>query len=257
MQFEEVKSISDAAVSKLELLEKEPKKYFLRGIMAGVFVVMAMILNNVAGNMFFESNPSLGKLIGAIYFSVAVLLIVMIGGELFTGNNFVMAIGYYQKSLSLKSLLKVWGCSYLANFVGSIGFAWIFILSGASSTGVYFETCIKNKVFIPYPELFFKAILCNFFVCVGILCGIKLKTEIGKILMIIFCISGFTISGFEHSIANMSTYTVGWYFVRDLPLLRMLINLLIVSLGNAIGGAVLLAWPIYHMASKKEENITK
>lgn len=91
MIYEDVQKISNAAVAKITLLKNHFGKYFIRAIMAGFFIAVAMIYNNVAGNLFEGSAP--GKFIGALVFSIAVLLIVMVGGELFTGNNLVMAFG--------------------------------------------------------------------------------------------------------------------------------------------------------------------
>ena len=97
--------------------------------------------------------------------------------------------------------------------------------------------------------MFFRAVLCNFFVCLGVLCGIKLKSEAAKILMIIMCISGFVVSGFEHCIANMGIFTVAACVVPGISLTAMLKSMLVVTIGNMIGGAVLLAWPLKRMSA--------
>ena len=100
-------------------------------------------------------------------------------------------------------------------------------------------------------QMFFRAILCNFFVCCGVLCGIKLKSEAGKFLMIVMCISGFVVSGFEHCIANMGIFVTSFCLVDGLSIGLMLKSMVIVTLGNMIGGAVLLAWPLRKMSADK------
>lgn len=118
MNREDVEKLSTAAKGKINLLNSNFGKYFMRAIMAGFFIDVAMIYSNVVGNVFSKTFPEWGKFLGAIVFSIAVLLIAMVGGELFTGNNLVMAFGAYDKSVSWKDVGKVWGISYTGNFVG-------------------------------------------------------------------------------------------------------------------------------------------
>ena len=139
--------------------------------------------------------------------------------------------------------------SYIGNFVGCLILTLIFVWAGAAGTKDYFAGFINNKLSIPLGEMFFRAVLCNFFVCLGVLCGIKLKSEAAKILMIIMCISGFVISGFEHSIANMSTFVAAYCLVPGLSVTAMLKSMLVVTVGNMVGGAVLLAWPLRKMSA--------
>ena len=251
MNYEDVQKLSNAAKGKIGLLNSNFLKYFLRAVMAGFFIDVAMIYSNVVGNVFSGSAPEWGKFLGALVFSIAVLLICLVGGELFTGNNLVMAFGAYDKSVSWGDAGKVWLVSYLGNFVGCLIFALIFVGAGASSTADYFAGFINNKLTIPMGQMFFRAILCNFFVCCGVLCGIKLKSEAGKFLMIVMCISGFVVSGFEHCIANMGIFVTSFCLVDGLSIGLMLKSMVIVTLGNMIGGAVLLAWPLRKMSADK------
>lgn len=249
MNYEDVQKLSNAAKGKITLLNNHFGKYFFRAIMAGFFIDMAMIYCNVVGNVFSSTMPEWGKMVGAIGFSIAVLLICLVGGELFTGNNLVMAFGAYDKKVTWGEVGKVWGVSYIGNFVGCLVFALIFVGAGASGTKDYFAGFINNKLSIPVGEMFFRAVLCNFFVCAGVLCGIKLKSEAAKFLMIVMCISAFVISGFEHSIANMGIFVTSYLLVPGLSIGAMLKSMVIVTLGNMVGGALLLAWPLRKMSA--------
>ena len=251
MNYEDVQKLANAAKAKIGLLNGNFLKYFLRAVMAGFFIDLAMIYSNVVGNVFSANAPEWGKFLGALVFSIAVLLICLVGGELFTGNNMVMAFGAYDKSVSWKDAGKVWLVSYIGNFVGCLILALIFVWAGASGTADYFGGFINNKLTMPAGQMFFRAVLCNFFVCLGVLCGIKLKSETGKFLMIVMCISGFVVSGFEHSIANMGIFVTSYCLVDGLSIGLMLKNLLIVTLGNMVGGALLLAWPLRKMSADK------
>ncbi len=250
MIYEDVQKLSNAAKNKIALLNKDFGKYFMRAIMAGFFIVVAMIFSNVVGNVFSAAElPAWGKFLGAVVFSIAVLLISLVGGELFTGNNLVMAFGAYDKKVTWGDAGKVWAVSYIGNFVGCLILSLIFVWAGAAGTKDYFAGFINNKLSIPLGEMFFRAVLCNFFVCLGVLCGIKLKSEAAKFLMIVMCISGFVVSGFEHCIANMGIFTAAFCMVPGLSVGAMLKSMLIVTLGNMVGGALLLAWPLRKMSA--------
>lgn len=251
MNYEDVEKISNAAKGKISLLNQDFFKYFVRAVMAGFFIVVAMIFSNVVGSVFSKTMPEWGKFLGAIVFAIAVLLISFVGGELFTGNNMVMAFGAYDRKVTWGEAGKVWLISYIGNFVGCLILALIFVGAGASGTADYFAGFINNKLSIPMGEMFFRAVLCNFFVCLGVLCGMKLKSEAGRFLMIVMCISGFVVSGFEHCVANMGIFTVAFCLVPGLSLGAMAKSMLIVTLGNMIGGAVLLAWPLRKMSADK------
>ena len=165
MNYEDVQKLSNAAKNKIGLLNGNFLKYFLRAVMAGFFIDVAVIYSNVIGSVFSGSDPAWGKFLGAVVFSIAVLLISLVGGELFTGNNMVMAFGAFDKSVSWGDAGKVWLVSYLGNFVGCALFGLFFVWAGASGTGDYFAGFINNKLTIPMGQMFSRAVLCNFFVC--------------------------------------------------------------------------------------------
>lgn len=248
MNYEDVTKISNVAKAKSSLLNLHFGKYFLRSIMAGFFVIAAMIFSNVVGTIFSTEAPVWGKLLSACVFSLAVLLISFIGGELFTGNNFVMAFGAFDKQVTWKEVFKVWIISYLGNFIGCVILGLIFVLAGAAGTADYYAAFIPGKLALPTSIMFFKAILCNFFVCLGVLCGIKLKDDAAKVPMIVLCIAAFVISGFEHCVANMGNFFVAYLLVPGLSLTAMLRSMAIVTIGNIIGGAIALAWPLRKMS---------
>lgn len=252
MPFEDVQKFSNAAIAKSKMLGEHPGKYFIRSLMAGFFIAVAMIYSNVVGNLFkADQMVAWGKFLGAVVFAIAVLLIVFIGGELFTGNNMVMAFGAFSKAVSWGQVIKVWVVSYIGNFVGCFLFSGIWVLAGSSGTADYFAGFIDGKLSIAPGEMFFRAVLCNFFVCLAVACGTKCKEEGSKFLMIMICISGFVISGFEHCIANMAIFTVAGFVVPGVSLTSMLFSMLIVTLGNIVGGAVLLALPLRKMSADK------
>ncbi len=251
MNYEDVQKISNAAKAKITLLNNDLGKYFMRAVMAGFFIIAAMIFSNVVGNVFSAESKAWAKFLSACVFALAVLLISMVGGELFTGNNFVMAFGAFDRKVTWKEVGKVWVISYIGNFIGCLILGTIFVLAGASGTADYYASFIPGKLELSVSVMFFRAILCNFFVCLGVLCGIKLKEEAAKVPMIILCIAAFVISGFEHCVANMGNFAVAYMLVPGLSLTAMLRSMVIVTIGNIIGGALVLAWPLRKMSLDK------
>ena len=133
------KNFPNAAKNKIGLLNGNFLKYFLRAVMAGFFIDVAVIYSNVIGSVFSGSDPAWGKFLGAVVFSIAVLLISLVGGELFTGNNMVMAFGAFDKSVSWGDAGKVWLVSYLAISLDVRLSALLSCRAGASGTGNYFR----------------------------------------------------------------------------------------------------------------------
>lgn len=104
----------------------------------------------------------------------------------------------------------------------------------------YIEPIAHTKLELPIYQLILRGILCNFVVCLGYLTGIKMQSEGGKLVMMFFCVFAFIIAGFEHSVANMGVFSIAYFALGGLPILLILRNLLWVTLGNIIGGGVLL-----------------
>ena len=130
-----------------------------------------------------------------------------------------MAFGAYDHAVTWGQTVKVWIVSYIGNFVGCFLFAGIWVLAGGSGTKEFFagHDRWKNSPLLP-GKCFFRAVLCNFFVCLAVACGTKCKEEAAKFLMIVICISGFVIAGFEHCIAQHGpVYGCGLYGARGVP----------------------------------------
>ena len=215
MLFSDVDAIAKAASNKAELCNNHFGKYFMRSIMA-------------------------------------IVLVVFMGGELFTGNNFVMAIGAYNKTVSVRDLIKVWVVSYIGNFAGAFILSGLFVYSKASHTIMvdYYNSFIYSKISAGSMELLVRGILCNFLVCMAVLVGTKLKTESGKLIIMFCIIMAFVVAGFEHCIANMSTFSIGYMLLGDIGTASVIKSMIMVTIGNMLGGAVLLGVPVQIMKAE-------
>ncbi|MDU4660435.1 MAG: formate/nitrite transporter family protein, partial [Clostridium butyricum] len=213
-----------------------------------------IILSYTTGAILYPKYPEVSKVIIAATFCFAIALIVFLSGELFTGNNFVMAVGLFKGKVSVSSTLKVWIYTFLGNAVGLIIFAYLFIKSGASFTPIqhYIESVAYAKLELPAYQMFLRGLLCNFIVCLAYLSGIKMKSESGKLIMMFFSVFAFIIAGFEHSIANVGVFSIAYFALGGLPMALVFKNLFFVVLGNIIGGGLLLGGSLVYISTDEE-----
>lgn len=251
---EEYNSISNAAASKVALLKNNPLGYFVLAALAGMYVGFGVLLIYTIGGMM-AGNPY-AKIVMGLAFGIALSLVVIAGAELFTGNNLVMTAGVLKKKVTIGATLKLWLVCYLGNLAGSILIAVIYHLTelGTGNVGEFMASAAATKMSIPFVALLMRGILCNVLVCLAIWCGMKCKSESGKLIMIFWCLFAFITTGFEHSIANMTLFTVGLLnpFGQAVSIGGYIYNLAVVTLGNMIGGIVMVAVP-YFLASREKE----
>lgn len=249
----DIAKISASAMAKYKLCKEQPLKYLMYSIMAGFYLVVAIVLSNVSAAVLYPTFPQFGKLIGALLFPTAIVLIVFVGGELFTGNNMTMAVGSFDKKVSWLGTLRVWVFSYIGNFIGSFILAFLFVKSGSSASVLttYYSDIIMPKLELDPVQMILKGALCNFMVCLAVFIGFRMQTEGGKLVLMFMVITAFVICGFEHSIANMGTYVIAYFLLGGLPMGLVAKSMFFVTIGNIIGGALLLGLPIKLMEIKE------
>lgn len=245
--------------ANLSLLQK-----IVLGIIAGAYIAFAAVASNTAAFQLMNNPSTLGlsKLLSAFVFSGGLILVVVCGSELFTGNN-LMLMGVYEKKISVKQLLISWGIVYIANFVGSILIAFMVAKSGqlgfaGSMLGGATIKIACTKVSLSTSNAILLGLMCNWLVCLAVW-GSTAARDIGsKIMAIFFPIMMFVTAGFEHSIANMYYISAGLFAkensqyvdaalqlgVKQSDIANLdwssffLGNLFPVTLGNIIGGTI-------------------
>lgn len=245
--------------ANLSLLQK-----IVLGIIAGAYIAFAAVASNTAAFQLMNNPSTLGlsKLLSAFVFSGGLILVVVCGSELFTGNN-LMLMGVYEKKISVKQLLISWGIVYIANFVGSILIAFMVAKSGqlgfaGSMLGGATIKIACTKVSLSTSNAILLGLMCNWLVCLAVW-GSTAARDIGsKIMAIFFPIIMFVTAGFEHSIANMYYISAGLFAkensqyvdaalqlgVKQSDIANLdwssffLGNLFPVTLGNIIGGTI-------------------
>lgn len=233
-----------------EIGVKKAKNVFTKtvilGTLAGVYIGLGahFCTNSITG---LEVGFGLTKLIGGVTFSIGLILVLIAGAELFTGNN-LLSIAYFDKKINLKKLLKNWTIVYFANFFGALLLVVVIFFAGLnglngdlSKVG---ETALKiaeAKVSLSFIQIFFRAILANLLVCLAVYLAVGAKDISGKILGIVFPVTAFVAMGFEHSIANMYFLSMG-YLLKGaesaITFQSIANNLTAATIGNIIGGAI-------------------
>ena len=248
--------ILTAGEGKLQLSRRHPLRYLTRAAMAGAFIMVGSLISSISAAWFYTDYTPVAKLLGAVTFSAALILIVLLGGELFTGANFVMGVSLYEGSVSVSGLVRVWVLCYLGNFLGIFLLALIVTGSTASRDmlSAYLALTVPAKLTGSWYVLLLKAVMCNFLVCIGVLAGFRLKSESGKCIVIVAVITTFVLMGFEHSIANMATFSLYAMLVPGADFGGIAWNMLWVTLGNMLGGAVLLGLPVWLSAEPASQD---
>jgi len=232
--------VAAAAENKVIFFNKEKIPFFISSMMAGFFVGICVILIQAMAGMLGDFSGI--RILQGISFAAALSLIIFAGSDLFTGNIFILTTGVCRNAIKMKDLLFLSVFCYLGNFAGSLLIASLFmgtgLLQGATLEAI--QNAVLLKIQPGFWELFIRGILCNVMVCAAVWCAFKMKSETGKLIMIFWCIYIFIVCGFEHSIANMTLFSMQAISGCNAQvLIKMLINLGAATAGNITGGIAL------------------
>ncbi len=217
------------------------------GVLAGIYIAFGA---NVATAVLSGGtlDEGLARFLAGSVFSVGLMLVLIPGSELFTGN-ILMTIGFIYREYSFGKVLRNWLVVYLGNLLGSILIAWIVYNSGLlggvghlNSIGTVAVKIAETKLSLGFKEAVCRGILCNMLVCLAVIMSIASKTVTGKIFGIYFPIMAFVASGYEHSVANMYFLPIGLMMKGELisKFFKMFDNLIPVTIGNVIGGLLVV-----------------
>ncbi|MFN0096033.1 MAG: formate/nitrite transporter family protein [Dehalococcoidia bacterium] len=239
-----------------------PKLYML-AVLAGAFIALgAMFFTVVTTGSVGGFGPT--RMLGGLAFSLGLILVVLAGAELFTGNT-MMVMAVAARRLSVGNMLRTWAIVYAGNFTGAIATAVLVRLSGhweqgqAAVGGNAIRVAVL-KADLSWTEALLLGVLCNALVALAIWLSLSARSFEGKLLAIIFPVTAFITAGFENSIANMYFIPMGIMLrgepsaveasglpaatVAELSWLDFAANLMPVTVGNILGGTVLI-WGVY------------
>ena len=255
MYSEEINKVSASAIKKSEFLKKSKMKYLTASALAGIYVGFGILLIFTIGGSLAAAQSPVTKIVMGASFGIALSLVIMAGSELFTGNNMVMTIGSLEKKVTWMDSANIWIYSFIGNFIGAVALAALFVGSGLAkgSTAAFILKVSEGKMAAPSLELFLRGILCNMLVCLALWCAIKLKEETAKLIMIFWCLFAFITTGFEHSIANMTLLSASLMIPHTtaISIGGLAHNLLWVTLGNFVGGAVFIGATYWFISKEK------
>ncbi len=251
-----------------------PSKLLVLGILAGAYIgfgaaFATLVSSDLAGYV----GVGLTKLITGAVFSVGLMLVVIAGAELFTGNN-LMLMSALDGKVQFKRVLWKWAIVYFANLIGSVLLAYIMYRTdlwegGEFLTGIQALKIANAKVNLSFSAAFFRGVACNWLVCLAVWMALASRNIIGRIFAIFFPIMTFVALGFEHCIANMYFIPMGMFLkgtqaaaasglnLANLTMKGFFVtNLIPVTLGNIIGGTVFVAY-LYWSVYVKEDVVKK
>lgn len=255
-------------------------KILVKAIFAGMFIGMGAAGSSVAAHS--VGDVGLARLTAAVVFPVGLMMVILLGAELFTGDC-LAAMALPEKKISWKAFAKLLISVYIGNFIGAVALAFLVCNSGqldytGGLLGAYTIKVATGKVALPFGRALVSGILCNVLVCGAVLMAGCAKDISGKLLCSFFVIMLFVTSGYEHCVANMYYISAGLIaaanpeYVRiaveqlgvapeKLELLNMsgfvIKNLIPVTIGNILGGSVLLGLPLFYLNRTKAQNTNR
>lgn len=222
------------------------------GVLAGAFIAFGAMAYTVA-----VTGSELGfgptRLLGGAVFSLGLILVIIGGAELFTGNSLIV-IAWASGRVSTGAVLRNWTIVYTGNLIGAAITAILVHISGVlmlgdGSVGVTAEALLLSKLALSPVQAFVRGILCNILVCLAVWMSFAARSVTGKIAVIFPPVTAFVMLGFEHSVANMYLIPVGMLNKSGaIDFGALLANLVPITAGNIVGGGVLVAlvyWLVY------------
>jgi formate/nitrite transporter len=255
----------------IQKAQRDGLTLFVLGILAGAFIALgAMFATTVLAGADGVLPFGVSRLLAGTVFCLGLILVILGGAELFTGNA-LMVMAVAARKLTLMAMLRAWVIVYAGNFVGAVGTAFLVFLSGQYLAGQGSVASIAlqlglQKATLPFGQALFLGTLCNVLVCLAVWLALGARSTTDKVLAILFPVSAFVVAGFEHSVANMYIIPLAllikafgpdvlWSQLGALPAqyealtaFGLVRNLVPVTIGNIIGGGVLVGvvyWFVY------------
>lgn len=229
------------------------------GVLAGGFIGLgALYFALVVSDA--QLSFGMARVLGGVVFSLGLILVVVGGAELFTGNN-LLVMAWADGKITTAEMLRNWALVYASNAVGAIGLAAVVYLSNHAgmnqgAVGLAYVEIAAAKAALPFWDAFFKGVLCNLLVCLAVWMALAGRSVTDKVFAILFPISAFVAAGFEHCVANMYFIPLGIFLKSSVAATTSIDtasldwggfagNLIPVTLGNIFGGSVMVALVYY------------
>ncbi|MDE7396158.1 MAG: formate/nitrite transporter family protein [Muribaculum sp.] len=247
--------------SKLNIQQSSYPRFAIMTVLAGAYIAFGGILSVILGFGFPEltaANPGLQRLLSGAAFPIGLILVVVLGAELFTGNNAVLMPTFMTRHCSIGQILANWCFVYLGNFAGALLFVYFFVYSTGLTTPDPWHSAIINiaeaKVSMTWWTVFLKGVGANWCVCLAIWLALSAKSSGAKMFGCWLPVAAFVALGYEHCIANMFFIPAGMLEGASVSVGQMITaNLIPSTLGNIAGGALLVGCLHSYLYLSKEE----
>ncbi|RSD26163.1 formate/nitrite transporter family protein [Mesobacillus subterraneus] len=242
MKEQPIELAIETALKKRKYLSESKARYLLRAALAGVYIGFGIMVSYRLGEYFYDSHSPATPIASSIFFGLALVLIIYGGGELFTSNTMMLTISTLKKATTWKDTLENWIACYAGNMMGAIFFGLMLMMSGLFASpekSQYMMEVVSMKMNTPGTELFIRAVLCNWLVCLAVWIPFSVKGDGAKIVVMLLLVFAFVVSGFEHSVANMVLFAIAILVPHPdtVTIAGGIFNLIPVTLGNILGGA--------------------
>lgn len=239
---------ADAGAAKARLASEQLPRLLVASFLAGAYISLGGILALMLGCGFPEltgSNPSLQRLISGAAFPVGLILVVVLGAELFTGNNALLIPSFVRGDHSWGAIMRNWVLVYLGNLAGALAFTYCLVYCcGLTAADPWHSAIIRTaeaKVSMPWMTVFLKGIGANWCVCLAVWLALSGKTLLEKAFGCWLPVMTFVALGYEHCIANMFYIPLGMFEGADIEVMQSVTaNFIPATLGNIVGGALLV-----------------
>ena len=242
-------------------------RLFALAVLAGAFIALGAVGSLIAGTGASDLPYGVARILVGTVFSLGLILVVVGGAELFTGNN-LLVMAWAGGQIKTPEVLRNWGIVYLGNFVGAVGTAILVSSSGFceladGAVGATARGVAESKLRLGFGEAVSRGVLCNALVCLAVWLSFSARSTVDRVLVVVPPIAVFVAAGFEHSVANMFFVPLVLWHVPEAATVSwagfLLDNLLPVTIGNILGGGVLVGavyWFVYLRRRSDEEGQT-
>lgn len=256
MQYEIIDKAIGAGIAKTS---RALTRTVMLSVMAGAFIalggVLSVYLGSGVGGLSVDS-PAVGKLLSGLAFPVGLFLIVMFGGELFTGNNAVLMPALRQGNYGWRAVASNWTTVWTGNFIGALVFTYLLVYGTGLIDSEPYNSAVRNiaeaKTSLGSMKIFLRGIGANWCVCLAVWLTLGARSIVEKMIVVWIPVSAFVILGFEHCIANMFFIPAGIMAGADIPVAEFARNLLFSTIGNIVGGALLVGMLYTRLYHRKD-----
>src|SRR5438094_808385 len=246
MYSDAVHGLADQAAAKLAHQRRSLAGHLVRSALAGMYVGAAIVLIFTIGGLMAKAAPGTERLVMGVCFGGALTMVIFAGSELVTGSNLILTMGVFTRRATVGDLASNWIWTWIGNLAGSVLLACMVVQAGLLDDDPirsFVVGLVGKKMNLPPDQLFLRAVLANWLVCLGVWMAVRVKSETARVLLIWWCMFTFITSGYEHSVANMCGLLLGLLLPHGeaVTWAGYWYNVGLATAGNVVGGAVFVA----------------